>query len=104
MDIYKELVRCKSFQWDKGNIDKNWISHKVSPFECEQVFFNIPLIAYKDTEHSQSEKRYYALGKTDNDRFLFIVFTIRKKQIRIISARDMNKKERQVYINNEKNS
>jgi len=102
MDIYKELIKCKSFQWDKGNIDKNWLAHRVSSFESEQIFFNVPLIAYEDTEHSQSEKRYYALGKTDADRFLFIVFTIRKKQIRIISARDMNEKERQVYINNEK--
>jgi len=104
MDVYKKLVECKSFQWDKGNIDKNWLTHGVSSLECEQIFFNLPLIAYEDTEHSQSEKRYYALGKTDADRFLFIVFTIRKKQIRVISARDMNKKERQVYINNEKDS
>jgi len=104
MDIYKELIKCRSFQWDKGNIDKNWLTHKVSSFECEQIFFNLPLIAYEDIEHSQSEKRYYALGKTDADRFLFIVFIIRKKQVRIISARDMNKKERQVYISNEKNS
>lgn len=104
MDIYHKLVECKSFQWDKGNIDKNRLAHGVSSFECEQVFFNLPLIAYEDTEHSQSEKRYYALEKTDTDRFLFIVFTIRKKQIRVISARDMNKKERQVYINNEKDS
>jgi len=104
MDVFKELIKCESFQWDKGNIDKNWLAHKVSSFECEQVFFNLPLITYKDLEHSQIEKRYYALGKTDAARFLFIVFTIRKKQIRIISARDMNKKERQVYIDNEKNS
>jgi uncharacterized DUF497 family protein len=104
MEIYKELTKCTGFQWDKGNIDKNWIAHKVSSFECEQIFFNIPLIAYLDKRHSQSEKRYFTLGKTDADRFLFIVFTIRKRQIRIISARDMNKKERQVYINNEKNS
>jgi len=104
MDIYKELIKCRSFQWDKGNIDKNWLTHKVSSFECEQIFFNLPLIAYEDIEHSQSEKRYYALGKTDAERFLFIAFTIRRKQIRIISARDMNKKERQVYISNEKNS
>ncbi|MBM3710461.1 MAG: BrnT family toxin [Actinobacteria bacterium] len=61
-------------------------------------------ISYKDIKHSQKEARYYALGKTDEDRFLYIVFTVRKKQIRIISARDMNKKERQVYINYEKDS
>ncbi len=104
MDIYDKLIKCISFQWDKGNIDKNWLAHRVSSFECERVFFNLPMVTYEDREHSQGEKRYYVLGKTDAGRFLFIVFTIRKKQIRIISARDMNKKERQVYINNEKNS
>ena len=72
--------------------------------ETERTSLGLNGQPIKDTEHSKSEKRYYALGKTDNGRFLFIVFTIRKKQIRIISARDMNKKERQVYINNEKNS
>jgi uncharacterized protein len=104
MNIYKNLSKCTGFQWDEGNIDKNLILHCVTSLECEQIFFNLPLIAYEDVKHSKKEKRYYALGKTDADRFIFIVFTIRKNQIRIISARDMNKKERQVCLNYEKNS
>ncbi len=104
MDIYKNLSECIGFQRDEGNIDKNLVSHGVTSLECEQGFFNIPLISYEDIRHSQIEKRYFALGKTDAGRFLFIVFTVRNKQIRIISARDMNKKERQVYINYEKDS
>ncbi len=104
MDISKELEGCTGFQWDKGNIEKNWLKHGVSPSECEQIFFNLPLIFHDDIKHSGQENRYYSLGKTDTSRFLFIVFTIREKQIRIISARDMNKKERQVYKDYEKDT
>lgn len=104
MDISKKLNECISFQWDEGNAGKNWLRHKVSPSECEQIFFNLPLVPSEDKKHSQEEERYYALGKTDMGRLLFIVFTIRGKNIRIISARDMNKKERRIYINYEKDS
>ena len=77
--------------------NKNWIKHNISPFESEQVFFNKPLIIENDDEHSLTEQRFYALGQTDNRRMLFIVFTVRKSLIRIISARDMSKKERIIY-------
>lgn len=87
----------EGFQWDKGNIDKNWLKHQVLHLECEQIFFNEPLIVEDDLKHSTKEKRWYILGRTDNDRKLFLVFTIRKNKIRVISARDMNKKERSVY-------
>ena len=92
MDINKKLSKCSSFQWDEGNFNKNLVSHGVTSLECEQVFFNIPLVSYEDIKHSLIEKRYFALGKTDAGRFLFVVFTVRQKQIRIISARNMNKK------------
>ena len=97
MDIYKIIQDCGGFEWDKYNIEKNWDKHKVTPFEGEQTFFNKPLIIADDPKHSQYEKRFYALGKTDQERKLFIVFTIRGKKIRIISSRDMNKKERSFY-------
>ncbi len=89
--------KCKGFDWDEGNSMKNWIRHQVLMGECEQVFFNEPIIVFEDIKHSQVESRWYLLGKTDSERFLFIVFTIREKLIRIISARDMNKKERKIY-------
>jgi len=88
---------CTGFEWDDGNSNKNWIRHKVTQNECEQVFFNTPVIVKDDTKHSDTEKRWYLLGRTDTNRFLFVVFTIRKNLIRIISARDMNKKERNIY-------
>ena len=97
MDIHERISRCAGFEWDKGNFLKNWEKHKVKASECEQTFFNQPLIAVEDEGHSQDESRYYALGHTDVGRHLFIVFTIRNNLIRVISARDMNRKERKVY-------
>jgi uncharacterized DUF497 family protein len=91
------LSSCEGFQWDEGNSDKNWYLHQVTDSECEQLFFNLPLILVPDTKHSQQEQRYYALGRTDTDRWLFIVFTIRDKLIRVISAREMNQREARKY-------
>lgn len=93
----KLLQQCTGFEWDDGNATKNWISHQVSMGECEQVFFNEPVVVANDIQHSQSEKRWYLLGQTDLKRLMFVVFTIRGKLIRIISARDMHKKERRIY-------
>ena len=97
MDIYKKLQACTGFQWDRHNIQKNWEKHDVSPVESEQAFFKKPLIIVKDVQHSQEEDRFYALGKTDQDRRLFVAFTIGKKLIRVISSRDMHKKEGKIY-------
>jgi uncharacterized protein len=91
------LNNCTGFQWDQGNTEKNWQKNKVRRNECEQVFFNLPLIIRDDSEHSTEERRWYLLGKTDSSRLLFVVFTIRKNLIRVISARDMNIKEKDVY-------
>jgi len=89
--------KYERFQWDKGNSEKNWIHHKVKIIECEQVFFNKPIILSSDKEHSKFESRWFLLGRTDLDRCLFIVFTTRNEFIRVISARDMNKREREIY-------
>lgn len=86
-----------SFEWDEDNRTKNWIKHKVDYKECEEIFTNRPLKTYKDIKHSQNENRFVALGITNNSRSLSVVFTIRINRIRIISARDMSRKERNVY-------
>ena len=97
MNNYNILQKCTGFEWDQYNSQKNWEKHKVTPAECEQVFFNQPIVILEDIKHSLSEKRFYALGKTDLRRKLFIVFTIRNNLIRVISARNMNKKEKRSY-------
>jgi uncharacterized protein len=93
------LTQSIGFDWDKGSIDKNWLKHNVSPSECEQFFFNHPLVIQDDIIHSKAEKRFYALGRTDLKRTLFMAFTVRKNLIRVISARDMSRKEREAYNN-----
>jgi uncharacterized DUF497 family protein len=85
------------FQWDDGNSHKNLAKHNVQNWECEQVFFNQPILILDDSGHSASEKRWAAFGKTDSNRLLVIIFTKRSNLLRVISARDMNNKERQYY-------
>ena len=97
MDDLEKLLNCTGFQWDKGNAEKSWLKHGVSNTECEEIFFNQPLLAAEDTEHSWVEKRYHALGRTDEGRLLFVSLTIRKDLIRVISTRDMSRKERTIY-------
>jgi uncharacterized DUF497 family protein len=94
----KILENCTGFEWDQGNITKNWDQHDVSHGECEQIFFNRPLIIKRDKEHSKLENRYYVLGRTNVNRLLFAVFTVRDHKIRIISARDMTETEMERYL------
>jgi uncharacterized DUF497 family protein len=91
------LDYCVGFDWDDANIDKNWHSHRVAWWECEEVFFNRPRPAFEDVRHSNSEKRFFILGQTNAGRWLFVSFTIREDLIRPISTREMNARERKTY-------
>jgi len=91
------LENCTGFEWDEGNAGKNWTRHQVAQSECEELFFNQPLLASKDARHSAAERRHYVLGQTDAQRLLFVAFTIRRQMIRVISARDMSRSERKIY-------
>ena len=88
---------CEGFEWDEANSNKNWHLHGVTDGECEDVFFNLPLIIASDKTHSKTETRFFALGRTDASRRLFIAFTVRNKLIRVISARDMTQNEKRKY-------
>ena len=87
------------FDWDENNSRKNLKKHCVYQSEAEQMFFNEPLLVLEDSQHRQKEARYHALGKTDDGRLLHITFTLRDSGIliRVISARDMHRKERAIY-------
>jgi uncharacterized protein len=85
------------FEWDEGNADKNWIAHDVTQAECEQIFFNLPCVIGQQAGNSSVEARHYVLGQTDRGRLLFLVVTIRRQRIRVITARDMTAKERKAY-------
>lgn len=94
-----EFERVEGFDWDAGNALKSVSKHGVTPAEAEQIFFNEPLIVVTDEQHSRVERRYHALGLTHERRLLHITFTLRSHgtKIRIISARDMHRKERAIY-------
>lgn len=93
----EKLAACTGFEWDEGNRDKNQEKHGVSLQECEQVFFNRPLLIAPDRTHSETEPRFAALGQTSAGRTMTIVFTVRGRLIRVVSARDMSRRERSVY-------
>ncbi|MCU0597272.1 MAG: BrnT family toxin [Desulfobacterota bacterium] len=97
----QEFGDFSGFQWDRGNIDKNLVKHNVENWECEQIFFNKPLLVLDDPKHSFAEKRFAAFGRTDSGRLLSVVFTQRGSLIRVISARDMNSRERSFYEGSE---
>jgi uncharacterized DUF497 family protein len=88
-------LELEGFDWDVGNVTKN-ARHDVAPEEAEEVFLNEPLLVLPDVKHSRSEVRWWALGRTAKCHLL-VVFTVRRKLIRVISARAMNKKEKAVY-------
>jgi uncharacterized DUF497 family protein len=93
-----DLAAITGFDWDHGNARKNE-AHGVTMAEAEQVFFNVPLLLLDDARHSISEPRHHALGMSDEGRLLHITFTLRHagRSIRVISARDMHRKERSIY-------
>lgn len=94
-----DLDRIAGFEWDEGNSRKSQEKHAVSQAEAEQVFFGEPLLITPDVKHSTDEARFHALGTTGEGRMLHVTFAIRHDgtRIRVISARDMHRKERQAY-------
>lgn len=91
--------RITGFDWDAGNARKSVEKHDVSQTEAEQIFFNEPLLIVPDVKHSEAERRVHALGRTDDGRLLHVTFTLRLggTKIRVISARDMSRRERSYY-------
>jgi uncharacterized protein len=94
-----DLDQIAGFEWDDGNSRKSADKHDVSQAEAESIFFNDPLIVVEDAKHGAIERRFNALGKTSQNRLLHVTFTLRQDgtMIRVISARDMHRKERKAY-------
>lgn len=91
-----DLSKIERFDWDQGNLE-HIKKHNVSYKECEEGFLNIPIIMNEDETHSQVEERYRVYGQTNKRRLIFMIFTLRNNKIRVISARDQNKKERKEF-------
>ena len=94
-----DFAHAEGFQWDAGNARKSVDKHGVSQSEAEQIFFNEPLLVVSDDRHSEAERRFHALGRTEDGRKLHITFTLREngRLLRVISARDMHRRERLRY-------
>jgi uncharacterized DUF497 family protein len=99
IDVFGEFLE---FEWDRGNAEKSWKRHRVTVSECEQVFFNKPLAVSPDPGHSSEEIRFFAFGKTDSGRGLAVVFTIRRGRIRVVTAREISRREKRTYETSEK--
>jgi uncharacterized protein len=99
------LPDYEGFDWDAGNLEKNFKKHNVAIQEAEELFANEPFIARRDDYHSTAhEERFQALGCTKTGRKLFIAFTLRDHKVRVISVRDMTPQEERAYEKLEKNS
>ncbi len=90
--MYFDLSKIEGFEWDSGNLE-HIKKHDVGYKECEEVFLNKPLLISRDEVHSEIENRFQVLGLTNGGRLIFLAFTIRDNKIRVVSARDQNKKE-----------
>jgi uncharacterized DUF497 family protein len=91
------LASVEGFEWDDGNSDKNWLRHEARQAEAEQALLNKPLVVNVTGKHGGAEPRFIALGQSDAGRLLTVVFTVRGKLVRVISARAMSKRERKRY-------
>jgi uncharacterized protein len=91
-----ELPKLIDFDWDQYNSTKVRLRHNITLEEAEQTFLNYHLVKF-DRKHSKTEQRFQLLGASNSGRILFIVFTVRRNQVRVISARRASKKERNIY-------
>jgi len=94
LELFKDPLE---FEWDSGNREKNLFKHHVSNAECEELFFDPHKRVLAERLHVGSfgqERRYVLIGRTKESRTLFVAFTFRRGRIRVISARDLNRKER----------
>lgn len=92
-----KLGKVLEFEWDEANEEKNWLKHKVSAKEAEDIFYDKKRLLLEDVKHSEKELRFILVGNTKQGRMLFIVFTIRHNKIRVVSCRDANRKEEDFY-------
>jgi uncharacterized DUF497 family protein len=96
-DLSELLANVEGFQWDLGNSGKSLERHEVTLSEAEEAFFNRPVVVVDDSRHSVNERRFALHGATNAGRALTVIFTIRASFVRVISARDMSRKERREY-------
>ena len=88
------LDKIEGFDWDTANVG-HILRHSVTPFEVEQVADHPFVVISART--IKRERRWKLFGKTDSGRYLVVVFTIRRKLFRTVTAYEMNHAERNTY-------
>lgn len=91
VDLFKKPI---AFEWDSGNQNKNWLKHRVTNEESEEIYFDPHKRILKQVFYQEKEERFILIGKTKKGRLLMVVFTIRGEKVRVISSRDLNRKEK----------
>ncbi|MCY7278972.1 MAG: BrnT family toxin [Phormidesmis sp. CAN_BIN44] len=85
------------FKWNESKAALNVSKHRVS-FEEAKTIFDDPLyVDFYDPDHSEDEERYLIVGESNQGRLLIVSYTERGDAIRIISAREVTRIEREVY-------
>lgn len=85
------------YEWDENKAVKNLAKHGVS-FAGAKTIFDDPLyVDFYDLDHSEDEERYLIVGESNRGRLLIVSYTERRESIRIISAREVTKSEREAY-------
>ena len=85
------------FEWDKNKAAQNLSKHKISFDEAKTAFDDPLYVDFYDPDHSVEEHRYIRIGYSAQHRLLIVSYTERKNAIRLISAREATKKEREAY-------
>ena len=85
------------FDWDPAKEKKNRKKHRVGFSEAATVFSDALGITIYDPDHSIDEDRYVTIGASAGGRLLMVSHTDRHEQIRIISARELTRAEREAY-------
>ena len=99
MEVAIKIVAADGMDWDAGNLLKI-LQRGITPQLIEEFFSREQLLS-PDHKHSTSEKRFIAVGKSYEGRYLIVSYTIRVKNnlnlLRVVTARYMHKKEYHVY-------
>jgi uncharacterized DUF497 family protein len=85
------------FEWDKNKAAKNLSKHEVSFEEAKTVFDDPLYVDFYDPDHSEKEERYLIVGESNRRRLLIVSYTEKEKAIRLISAREVTRSEREAY-------
>lgn len=85
------------FEWDNKKAERNLRVHGVSFDEAKIVFADPLFLTFADTDHSQEEQRFIIMGQSNEGRLLVVAYTERGQTIRLISAREATRRERQYY-------